>query len=327
MRGTELKQENIKMSEAVDKYPSRAGRAPCLEPRLDPVVYASAPQQLLPYLSPEQVAQYERDGYLVLHDVFSGEEVQCFKDELERLRKDASLAGNDEVISEPGSGDIRSIFRVHRISPVFKRLASDVRLAGIAQGLLDDEVYIHQSRLNYKPGFRGKEFFWHSDFETWHVEDGMPAMRALSMSITLTENTHNNGSLMLIPGSHKAYAVCTGETPANHFRASLKKQEYGVPEDGLLEQLAKHNGIVSAAAKPGSVIIFDCNTMHGSNSNITPDPRSNAIFVYNAISNRVVQPFCDQSPRPEYITTREHVETIKLQRSDSESYRGELQAI
>ncbi|HUW00032.1 MAG TPA: ectoine hydroxylase [Gallionella sp.] len=311
---------------AVDQYPSRTGRAASLEPRMDPVVYAPVSPRLSAYLSSGQVAQYEREGYLVLHDVFSAAEVQSFKDELERLRKDASLAGSDEVIAEPGSGDIRSIFRVHSISPVFKRLASDLRLAGIAQGLLDDDVYIHQSRLNYKPGFRGKEFYWHSDFETWHVEDGMPAMRALSMSITLTENTRHNGPLMLMPGSHKSYAVCTGETPANHFQASLKKQEYGVPEDDLLEQLAKRNGIVSAVAKPGSVIIFDCNTMHGSNSNITPDPRSNAFFVYNAISNRVVQPFCDQSPRPEYIATREHVEIIKPQRSDPESYRGELQS-
>jgi len=312
---------------AVDRYPSRAGRAASLEPRLDPVVYAPVSPGLSTHLSPEQVAQYGRDGYLVLHDVFSSEEVQCFKDELERLRQDASLAGSDEVISEPGSGDIRSIFRVHSISPVFKRLASDQRLAGIAQGLLDDDVYIHQSRLNYKPGFRGKEFYWHSDFETWHVEDGMPAMRALSMSITLTENTQHNGPLMLMPGSHKSYAVCTGETPANHFKASLKKQEYGVPEDDLLAQLASHGGVVSAVAKPGSVIIFDCNTMHGSNSNITPDPRSNAFFVYNAISNRVVQPFCDQSPRPEYIAAREHVATIKPQRSSLESYLGELQAV
>jgi len=312
---------------AVDRYPSRAGRAASLEPRLDPVVYAPASTGLSAHLSPEQVAQYGRDGYLVLHDVFSSGEVQCFKEELERLRQDASLAGSDEVIAEPGSGDIRSIFRVHSISPVFRRLASDIRLAGIAQGLLDDDVYIHQSRLNYKPGFRGKEFYWHSDFETWHVEDGMPAMRALSMSITLTENTHHNGPLMLMPGSHKSYAVCTGETPANHFKASLKKQEYGVPEDELLARLAGRSGVVSAVAKPGSVIIFDCNTMHGSNSNITPDPRSNAFFVYNAISNRVVQPFCDQSPRPEYIATREHAEILKPQRSNLESYMGELQAV
>src|SRR3546814_8501331 len=83
------------------------------------------------------------------------------------------------------------------------RLAADDRLAGVARFLLGDDVYVHQSRLNYKPGFVGKEFYWHSDFETWHVEDGMPQMRALSMSILLAPNTVLNGPLMIIPGSHR----------------------------------------------------------------------------------------------------------------------------
>lgn len=304
------------MSNSVDQYLSRSGRTAKLEPRLDSVVYDPESVSLLQHLSPEQVAQYESDGFLILHNVFSETEVQCFKDELERLLKSELVLKSDEVITEPDSGDIRSIFRVHAISPVFKQLASDDRLVGIAQGLLNDDVYIHQSRLNYKPGFRGKDFYWHSDFETWHVEDGMPAMRALSMSISLTENTPHNGPLLLMPGSHKSFAVCSGSTPDNHFKASLKKQEYGVPDDALLAELASQNGIVSAVAMPGSVIIFDCNTMHGSNSNITPDPRSNAFFVYNAMSNQVVEPFCEQPPRPEFICSRQNIESIKSTQSD-----------
>jgi ectoine hydroxylase len=309
------------VNEATDKYPSRANGKACLIPRVDPVVHAPASAGLLQHITAEQVAQYERDGFLVLHEVFSAEEVQCFREELERLRNDPVLRNTDGVIAEPGSGDVRSVFSVHTVSPVFKRLAADKRLAGIAQGLLDDEVYIHQSRLNYKSGFRGKEFYWHSDFETWHVEDGMPSMRALSMSITLTENTPYNGSLMLMPGSHKSYAVCTGETPDDHFKASLKKQEYGVPEDEIISTLRDRHGLVGAFAKPGSVIIFDCNVMHGSNSNITPDPRSNVFFVYNALSNRVVEPFCNKPPRPEFIGTRRHVEPIRPEAVSLESYR------
>src|SRR5690606_35110836 len=128
-------------------------------------------------------------------------EVACFQRELDSLRKSEELKKSEQTITEPGSGETRSIFRVHDVSRLFKELAADQRLAGLARYLLDDDVYIHQSRLNYKPGFRGKEFYWHSDFETWHVEDGMPRMRALSMSITLTENYPHNGPLMLIPGS------------------------------------------------------------------------------------------------------------------------------
>jgi ectoine hydroxylase len=310
------------MSTTTDHYPSRSGREARFEPRVDPVVYAPESAELLARLSREQVAQYERDGFLVMPGVFSAEEVQCFRNELDRLRQDESLRGMDEVVVEPGSGDMRSIFRVHNISPVFKRLASDERLAGIARGILDDDVYIHQSRVNYKPGFRGKEFYWHSDFETWHVEDGMPLMRALSMSIALTENTPYNGSLMLIPGSHKEYVVCSGHTPENHYRASLKKQEYGVPQDDLLAQMSARGGIVGAVAKPGSVIVFDCNVMHGSNGNITPDPRSNVFFVYNAVSNQMTQPFCDRPPRPEYLGARQDTGLVIPMRLTARDYCG-----
>ncbi len=44
------------------------------------------------------------------------------------------------------------------------------------------------------PGFTGSGFYWHSDFETWHAEDGMPSMRAVSCSIALTENFAYNGA-------------------------------------------------------------------------------------------------------------------------------------
>ena len=297
-----------------DRYPSRGASKAQLGKRFDPVIYAedigSAP------IGQDLLKQYEENGFLVLDAVFSEQEIHSFQQELEQLKGDEQVAASGETITEPGNGEIRSIFRIHQISSVFKKLASDPRLAGLAQYLLNDQVYIHQSRLNYKPGFRGKEFYWHSDFETWHVEDGMPAMRALSMSITLTENHDTNGPLMLIPGSHQHYVVCEGQTPTNHFKSSLRKQEYGVPSDHCLSHLADQGGIVTATGKPGSVVVFDCNTMHGSNGNITPYPRSNAFFVYNAISNRVLDPFCDQPPRPEYICARESIAPVIVAAED-----------
>jgi ectoine hydroxylase len=187
---------------------------------------------------------------------------------------------------------------------MMRRLAADDRLAGVARFLLGDDVYIHQSRLNYKPGFLGKEFYWHSDFETWHVEDGMPRMRALSMSLLLAPNTQYNGPLMLIPGSHHRYLTCVGETPEDHHLNSLKKQEYGVPDEDSLTELVHAYGIVAPVGEPGTVVLFDCNVMHGSNGNITPFPRANAFFVYNALSNRLEAPFGLTKPRPSFLADR-----------------------
>jgi len=306
--------QNALSASSKDIYPSRGGRQAAFHERMDPVVYACG--QGGGPLESSLVQQFDEQGFLVLEGVFAAEEVAAFQAESVRLRRDRSVNDGGEVITEPGSGDVRSVFKVHEVSPVFRKLARDNRLAAVAQYLLGDQVYIHQSRLNYKPGFRGKEFYWHSDFETWHVEDGMPRMRALSMSITLTDNYHHNGPLMLIPGSHRQYVVCEGETPQDHFKSSLKKQEYGVPSDDCLSKLVDAGGIVAATGKPGSVIIFDCNIMHGSNGNITPYPRSNVFFVYNALGNKVVSPFCDQPPRPEYICSRQSIEPVVPQANE-----------
>lgn len=292
-----------------DAYSSRGQCEATLVARQDPTVYPQTTEESP--LTIDLIEEYESRGFIILEDVFDEDEIAKFREEAKRLRTEEAIKSSHYAITEPSSGDVRSVFKVHDISPVYSKLASDPRLERIASYLLDDQVYIHQSRLNYKPGFRGKEFYWHSDFETWHVEDGMPCMRALSMSITLTPNMEQNGPLMLVPGSHKEFAVCQGDTPADNYKSSLKKQEYGVPSDDSLKQMVEKGGIVTATGKPGSVIIFDCNTMHGSNGNITPYPRSNIFFVYNALSNRVIDPFCNQPPRPEHICSRESIEPIQ----------------
>jgi ectoine hydroxylase len=286
-----------------DIYPSRKAAEPEVLPRHDPVAYK--PWEPGAPLSREQIEHFDGHGYLVLEDVFDEREVQALQQELRRMLGDPSSLDGETVITEPGGTEIRSIFAMHEQSRLMRRLAADERLAGVASYLLDDEVYIHQSRLNYKPGFKGKEFYWHSDFETWHTEDGMPRMRALSASVLLAENTPDNGPLMLIPGSHRVYVSCVGETPEDHYLQSLKKQEYGVPDELSLAELAHKHGIVAPTGKPGTVILFDCNTMHGSNGNITPFPRANAFMVYNAVSNRLAAPFGAATPRPGFVAERE----------------------
>lgn len=64
-----------------------------------------------------------------------------------------------------------------------------------------------------------------------------------------------------------------------------------MPDEQRLTELAHELGIVAPLGKPGTMIIFDCNVMHGSNGNITPFPRANVFLVYNALSNRLQAPF------------------------------------
>ncbi len=287
---------------AKDIYASRTDRGSAIIARQDPVVYEGG--TYADALSQDQVSSYESNGFLLLENVFSDEEIKALTTEVERMTRDPAIVRREEAITEPNSDAVRSIFMVHVLSPVMMKLARDPRLIHVARQILGSEVYMHQSRANLKPGFKGKEFYWHSDFETWHVEDGMPNMRALSCSVLLTDNNECNGPLMLVPGSHQQFISCVGETPDNHYKKSLKKQEYGVPDPVSLQLLAEQGGIRAMTAKAGSVVFFDCNTMHGSNSNISPWPRANVFMVYNSMENTLNPPKYGLAPRPEHIATR-----------------------
>jgi ectoine hydroxylase len=286
------------MNHTTDPYYSRTGDTWEAVPRLDPTA-SDAPGPL----TTDEVWDYAHDGFLFAQGLFSQQEV----DEL--LSEAGGLAANwpesrSGIVREPDSDAVRSLFRLHRISNIFKDFFADRRILERAKQLIGTDVYIHQSRINYKPAMNGREFFWHSDFETWHVEDGMPRMRAVSVSVFLTESHEFNGPLMLIPGSHETYIRCAGSTPENHFHQSLRRQEYGVPTQEALETLLDDREIIAPKGPAGSVVFFDCNVMHASNGNLSPTPRVNLFAVYNSVENAVVDPFCDRPPRPEYLAER-----------------------
>lgn len=288
-----------------DAYQSRVDNEAAIILRQDPVVYPGFVPDAGMGLSQHQLRSYQKNGFIFLKEFFPGEEVGVFMREAKRMAADRTMVRREETIIEPGSAEVRSVFMVHRLSALFGRLVADARLVSVARQILGGDVYVHQSRLNLKPGFAGREFYWHSDFETWHVEDGMPRMRALSCVILLTENNEFNGPLMLIPGSHMHYISCVGKTPHDHYKQSLKKQEYGVPDQGSLRFLTDRGGIQAPKGPAGSVVFFDCNTMHGSNSNISPYPRSNLFFVYNSVDNVLGKPRSGLAPRPEFIASRQ----------------------
>ncbi|KPK19610.1 MAG: ectoine hydroxylase [Betaproteobacteria bacterium SG8_41] len=288
-----------------DTYQSRVDNETTILMRQDPIIY-SDPRAEVPHgLAHHQLKNYQKNGFILLKGLFSEQEAGLFLREARKMTADPKIRRREEAVAEPGSDAGRSVFMVHRLSELYRQLVSDVRVANIARQILGSEVYIHQSRVNLKAGFSGKEFHWHSDFETWHVEDGMPRMRALSCVIFLTENNEFNGPLMLMPGSHMHYISCAGETLQDHYQQSLRKQRHGIADPAALSFLAERGGIQSMKGPAGSVVFFDCNTMHGSNSNISPYPRANLFFVYNSVENTLESPRGGLKPRPEFMATRQ----------------------
>ncbi|MFD2197815.1 ectoine hydroxylase, partial [Halomonas beimenensis] len=292
------------MSDRQDPYPSRlkTHEAPFL--RAEPIVHSRNQRRWEGPLDEVALSRYERDGFLWFNGFFSRDITEPFFEELRQMARDDALMRSERVIQDPHSGAIRSVFGMHELSERFDRLTRDPRILGMVRQLLGSEVYIHQSRINDKFGFQGSGFDWHSDFETWHAEDGMPRMRAVSASLMLTENDEFNGPLMLIPGSHRYFVPCVGETPEMNWKESLKAQRIGVPDRQALARLAEHGGIQAPKGPAGSLLLFECNTLHASNENMSPWPRSNLFFVYNSVDNTLEDPYAAPMRRPEFLGAR-----------------------
>ncbi|NIH78234.1 ectoine hydroxylase [Amycolatopsis viridis] len=285
-----------------DSYPTRVAAATQPIDRADPTVWGTEADGPVDAAT---LASHDAKGYHIVEGLLSPAEVQGYWQELVRLSSDEQLKADERVITEKQTGSVRSIFEVHKISELIAELVRDPRILDRARQILGSEVYIHQSRVNYMPGFKGTGFYWHSDFETWHAEDGMSRPRAVSCSIALTDNYPFNGGLMVMPGSQRTFVPCVGATPDDYYKSSLKEQEIGVPSEDDITKLAAEYGIDQFTGPAGSALWFDSNIMHGSGNNITPYPRSNIFLVFNSVENALVEPFAAAKPRPTFIGSRD----------------------
>lgn len=293
-----------------DFYPSRGEKETIIQ-RCDPVVYEA--QTTSEYaLKYEALEKYESNGFLVIPNAFSPEEIEELNSEFEQMAKNPIFATKKEFIVEPDSNELRTIFNQHLFSKVYDKLSRDPRILDRVEQILGSDVYIHHSRINIKPAYKGKSFPWHSDFETWHCEDGLPRCRCLSAWVMLTDNTQYNGPLYLIPKSHKKYVGCQGYTPKDNYKQSLKKQEYGVPSVEAVKELMAQSNIASALGRAGTLVFHDGNIMHGSPDNISPTPRTNAFFVFNSVENLPTKPFGAPKPRAKFLALDDYTPLKRL---------------
>lgn len=283
-------------------YPTRIGGKDRIIGRTHPTIHQ--PLDRLKTLSKAQAQFYDDNGYLLLPKLFNEDEVGLINNEIKRIQREEYRADDPGFIAEPNSGDLRTVYNFTTYSKLLTRLAQDQRILNIVKDLLADDLCLYQARVNLKPAFRGNDFWWHSDFETWVAEDGLTTPASLSIGIALTPTNEHNGALMVVPGSHKYFISCGGQTPKNHHAVSLKKQQAGLIPEKYFAHFAEKYGITTITAEPGSAWLFDCNLIHGSAANMSHMPRNNLFLVYRAAQNKLGIPISTGKPRPNHITIR-----------------------
>lgn len=246
-------------------------------------------------LTKEQLEQFDREGYLFFPGLFSPEETKTLTDEVPRLyaRREAFN------VREKDSHAVRTNFAAHMYSEPFARLARHPRMVGPVMDLFDEEVYMHQFKINGKMAFEGDVWQWHQDYGTWLNDDMMPSERAMNVAIFLDDVNEFNGPLMFIPGSHKK-----GVVEAKHDLTTTSYPLWTVDNEliaKLVERAGgKEGGIVSPHGPAGSMILFHSCLVHASSSNLSPWNRVSVYLSLCAVSNHI-----RRFKRPEYIAHRD----------------------
>jgi ectoine hydroxylase len=241
-------------------------------------------------LTPSQLNQFERDGWLMLENLFSAEEVATLMDDVPRI----FALRRDEVVREKDGETPRSAFAAQTYSDPFRRLGRHPRLIEPVQKILDGPVYLHQFKVNAKAAFDGDVWQWHQDYGTWQRDDGMPEPRALNIALFLEDVTTFNGPLMFIPGSHN-----DGVLGAGHDTATTSYPLWTLDQK-TVAALANEKGMLAPLGKAGSVLMFHSNLVHGSPGNMSPFSRT---IVY--ISACHVDNHIRQFNRPKWIAHRD----------------------
>ena len=187
-------------------------------------------------------------------------------------------------VREKGSDAVRTNFAAHLYSEPFARLARHPRMVEPVMDLFDEEVYMHQFKINGKMAFEGDVWQWHQDYGTWLNDDLMPTERAMNVAIFLDDVNEYNGPLMFIPGSHKK-----GVVDAKHDLTTTSYPLWTVDND-LIAQLvgARRRQATAASSAPkgpaGSMILFHSCLVHASSSNLSPWNRVSVYLSLCAVS-------------------------------------------
>ena len=110
-------------------------------------------------LTPEQLRQFEDDGYLFFPSLFTSAEIAVLTDEVPRLYAQR----RPENVREKDSDAVRTNFAAHLYSAPFARLARHPRMVKPVEQIFGEPLYMHQFKINGKAAFDGDVWQWHQD--------------------------------------------------------------------------------------------------------------------------------------------------------------------
>ena len=223
-------------------------------------------------LTEAQRQAYERDGFIVVPDVFSPEEIA----ELRRVTDEfvagaARVTANDAIYDledthSPEEPRVRRLKAPHLIHDAYFRASRNARVVEILADLWGT-VRFDTGKLNMKSAGYGAPIEWHQDWAFYpHTNDDLAAV-----GIMIDDVDMENGPMLVVPGSHKG-PIHDHHGPNGRFCGAMDPETCDIDLSRALPCLGR----------AGSVTVHHVRAVHGSATNFSGRPRRFLLYQYRA---------------------------------------------
>jgi len=233
--------------------------------------------------SAAELAQFERDGYIVVRGLAVPDECAALKAIAQRdleaqkapveYEADTKYPGAPASLDAPGGRTVRRLLQACARDPAIGRWATQPAIAERLRQLLGPAVELSQAHHNCvmtkNPSYSSVTN-WHQDIRYWAY--ARPEL--VSVWLALGREYFENGCLLVLPGSHKLEFGSEQLDEALFLRPDVESNK----------PLIRTQRRVELAT--GDVLFFHCRLFHAAGHNQTADTKFSVVFTYHAADNR-----------------------------------------
>jgi phytanoyl-CoA hydroxylase len=258
-------------------------------------------------LSPEQIAFFNKNGYVLGGKVLTDEQVEILREETLRVIRDRQNPNAKQPVLCHTFGDPKNpIWQIVNIwqasEPFFKFALSNLTICEEVAQLHDDAnaLRIWHDQIQYKEAGTGGVNNWHQDSPYWGILT--PKHAQVTAWVALDDVDADNGCMSMVPGSHLW---------GNHveFVQTVAKDDF--QKMAKVGEFQGHRVEVKLCpVKKGHVHYHHSLTWHGSHANTSNRPRRAIALHYMTNETR-------------YVAKGNHVMKQFVEVNDGEVMKGE----
>jgi ectoine hydroxylase-related dioxygenase (phytanoyl-CoA dioxygenase family) len=225
------------------------------------------------HLTPQQIANYHRDGYLIVADFLSPEEI----DKLYHIATgDKVLRNHAFDLNDQTGKKTKLTLWYNPGDDAFGLLTRSKRMVDATDQLLDgaSPVCHFHSKLMVKEPKVGGAWEWHQDYGYWYKNEFLFPEQMMSVMVAITKANKANGCLQVIRGTHKMGRIEHG----------FSGEQVGASQH-YVDLALRTMPLVYVELEPGDALFFHSNLLHRSEANLSDGARWSLISVYNRQGN------------------------------------------